>query len=98
MALSNQRGASATCNLHTCKAPPPVIDTQCVYSNLALTLPQEEPTPGFWIMSSVSCTLTPAASASARPQVQSLHALRPVAPTSQSSAATAFVCMCVLCA
>jgi len=53
-----------------------------------LTFPQD-PAPGFSSISGVSSTLMPAASASARPQVQSLHALRPALPTSQSSAAAA---------
>jgi hypothetical protein len=49
-----------------------------------LTLPQED--CGLSIMSCVSVTFSPLASASARPQLQFLQALRaPPAPTSQSS-------------
>ncbi len=51
----------------------------------ALTLPQAE--VGLSSISGVSVALTPAASASARPQEQFLQALRPLVPTSQSSAA-----------
>lgn len=42
---------------------------------------------GLSSISGVSVALTPAASASARPQEQFLQALRPLVPTSQSSAA-----------
>ena len=63
------------------------MEPPAVTAQLVLTLPQP-PLVGLSSISLVSCTWG-AASPSARPQVQSLQALRPAAPTSQSSRAAA---------